>query len=189
MLVEQAAVAAGCFTGRPVSAQKTGEALRTLRCAAENIVLVGMPGCGKSSVGREAAALLGREFVDTDELVERAAGLRIPEIFARYGEAAFRRMEHEAAAQAGRTGGKVIATGGGVVLDPGNYPPLAQNGRIYFLERDLRLLPVEGRPLSRDLAKKYEERLPLYRRFADREIPDGLTVGEAAQAVRDDFQN
>jgi shikimate dehydrogenase len=187
MLAEQAAAAAACFTGRAVPARKAEEALLTLRRAAENIVLVGMPGSGKSSVGRTVADLLGRVFVDTDTLAERAAGLGIPEIFEKHGEAAFRRLEREAVREAGRTGGKVIATGGGVVLDPENYAHLAQNGRIYFLQRALDRLPAEGRPLSRDLAKLYEDRLPLYRRFADSDIPDGLTVAEAALAVRDRF--
>jgi shikimate dehydrogenase len=187
MLAEQAAAGAACFTGRSVPAQKAEETLLTLRRAAENIVLVGMPGCGKSSVGKAVAELLGRDFVDTDTLAERAAGRNIPEIFERHGVAAFRRLEREAVREAGGTGGKVIATGGGVVLEPENYAPLAQNGRIYFLQRALDRLPTEGRPLSRDLAKLYAERLPLYRRFADAEIPEGLTVEEAALAVRDRF--
>lgn len=187
MLAEQAAAAAACFTGRAVPDRKAEAAHITLRRAAENIVLVGMPGCGKSSVGRAVAELLGREFIDTDALAERAAGLGIPEIFAKHGEAYFRRLEREAVRQAGKTGGKVIATGGGVVLDPYNYAPLAQNGRIYFLQRALDRLPTEGRPLSRDLVKLYDKRLPLYRRFANAEIPDGLTVTEAALAVRDRF--
>jgi shikimate dehydrogenase len=146
-----------------------------------------MPGSGKTSVGRTLAKLLNRDFVDTDALVEASSGRSIPDIIEQDGEAAFRVLEREAVAQAGKTGGHIIATGGGVVLFPENYAPLAQNGRIYFLQRDLSRLPTDGRPLSRKLEEMYAKRLPLYRRFADAEVDCNGSVEEAAQVIKGEF--
>lgn len=175
MLVYQAEAAAKRFTGKPVSDPQ--QALHTMRAELENLILVGMPGCGKSTVGRALAQQLGRTFVDADAYLEKQAGCTIPEIFAREGEDGFRTRESEVLSELGRQSGLILATGGGCVTREENYASLHQNGTIVFLERELSQLEREGRPLSQeaDLNAMYAARLPLYRRFADVSISnDGL---------------
>jgi shikimate dehydrogenase len=152
-----------------------------------NLVLVGMPGSGKTSVGRELARRMGRAFLDTDTMVEEKTGRKIPDIILQDGEAAFRALEREAVREAGSVGGRIVATGGGAVLDPENYPPLAQNGRLYFLRRDISRLPTDGRPLSRKLEEMYAGRLPLYRRFADAEVDCNGSISATAEIIGREF--
>lgn len=169
MLAEQARCAAEIFTGRRVDMSRTGAAVRMLRRRKENLVLIGMPGCGKSTVGRRCAELLGREFVDSDTELEKDLGMPIPEFMSRYGEQEFRDRECRVIARLGRESGLVLATGGGVVTRPENYPALHQNGTMIFLEREISKLPKRGRPLSQkgNMVDMYAIRLPMYRRFAD----------------------
>ena len=133
-----------------------------------NIVLVGMPGSGKSTVGKALAEAMGRPLVDTDTLIVEATGRPIPEIFASDGEEVFRTLETEAVKKAGMMSAAVIATGGGVVTRERNYAPLSQNAKIVFIHRDLDKLPVKGRPLSQahPLEEMYAKRLPMYKAFA-----------------------
>lgn len=172
MLVAQAKEAAERFTGAELPEEKTWEILRQLQGEMENIVLVGMPGCGKSTLGMALADKLGRRFVDADQVVREQAGRSIPEIFAKDGEEGFRKLETAALAALGKESGLIIATGGGCVTRPENYPLLHQNGRIFLLNRALDKLPTEGRPLSQQtaLSELYEKRRPMYLRFADFEI-------------------
>ena len=172
MLVAQAHRAAELFTGAPIAPAKIETIWGRLRREMENVILVGMPGCGKSTVGRALAQKLGRTFRDADRMIAERAGCSIPEIFAKEGAPGFRTRETEILEELGKQSGLVIATGGGCVTRAENYPLLHQNGTIYFLERGLSKLPKEGRPLSQrnDLEAMYEARLPLYRRFADRVI-------------------
>ena len=132
-------------------------------------MLIGMPGCGKTTVGQALADHLGRKLVDTDVLIEEEAGCTIPEIFARDGEEVFRRLEHEVLCRVSRESGLVIATGGGIVTRPENMDPLRQNSTVIFLRRPLDLLPVEGRPVSQanSLETLYQRRLPLYQQASD----------------------
>lgn len=169
MLAEQARCAAEIFTGRRVDMSRTGAAVRMLRRRKENLILIGMPGCGKSTVGRRCAELLGREFVDSDTELEKDLGMPIPEFMSRYGEQEFRDRECRVIARLGRESGLVLATGGGVVTRPENYPALHQNGTMIFLEREISKLPKRGRPLSQkgNMVDMYAIRLPMYRRFAD----------------------
>ena len=155
-----------------------------------NIVLIGMPGSGKTTVGMELAELTGRPLVDLDENIVRLTGRSIMEIFQTDGEAEFRRLEREQVALAGQGSGAIIVPGGGMVKDPNNYPHLHRNGRIYHLERDLSLLAREGRPLSLsgDLEAMYRERLPLYTRFRDAVVWNNATPREAAEALWRDFR-
>ena len=155
----------------------------------DNIVLIGMPGCGKSTVGAALAALTGREAVDIDAEIERRAGCTIPEIFARGGETEFRALEREATAEAGKRTGCILLTGGGAVKTPENYGALRQNGRIYHLLRDVGALPTDGRPLSQgaDLAAMWRERKPLYERFRDVVIDNNGPAEETARAIWRDF--
>ena len=150
-----------------------------------NIVLIGMPGSGKSTVGRALAEALGRPFVDTDALIVEAAGRPIPEIFATDGEEVFRTMETEAVKRAGMMSGAVIATGGGVVTKECNYAPLSQNGRLVFIRRDLDELPIDGRPISQSTPKAelYAKRLPLYKAFADCEIDNNGPPDSTVEAI------
>ena len=169
MLAEQARRASERFTGRSIPQVRAEEAERAIRRQKENLVLIGMPGCGKTTVGRALAKRLGRPFADTDEVFSRRVGLSPADFLRQNGEAAFRREETKIIAEVGQRSGQVIATGGGVVTRPENYPLLHQNGALLFLERDLASLPTQGRPLSQGqgLTGLYARRLPLYRQFAD----------------------
>lgn len=169
MLVAQAAPAVERFSGRAIREAVIEETLDTLTREVRNLVLVGMPGCGKSSIGRLAAERAGRAFYDTDDMVVEMAGCSIPEIFAAQGEAAFRDLEAKAVAQAARERGGVIATGGGVLLREENRRALRQNSRIVYLDRALDALPTDGRPISqtRKLEDIYRERLPLFTGVSD----------------------
>ena len=169
MLVAQAKYASDLFQGiqRPDSIIE-GILDKTLQ-KVQNIVLIGMPGCGKSTIGKRLAAQQGKKFIDTDTLVEQKAGKSIPEIFAQDGEAAFRALEAEVIEAVGKENGQVIATGGGAVLSLENVRNLRQNGTVVFIKRDIDKLAREGRPLSQaqDLADMYKERLPFYEAAAD----------------------
>ena len=135
-----------------------------------NINIIGMPGCGKTTVARELSLLCGKAFLDSDIFVENDAGMSIPEIFSEYGETYFRELETEAVKELGKMTGTVIATGGGVVLREENMRALHQNGPVVFLERELSELGREGRPLSGsldDLRRIYDTRIEKYRGYAD----------------------
>ena len=169
MLVAQAKEAAEYFTGKKLSDDMIARIHHKLSRQMKNIVLIGMPGCGKSTIGNLLARKLGRKFVDADEEIIQLAGKSIPEIFAQDGEEIFREWETMALEHLGKQSGLVIATGGGCVTRQRNYPALHQNGSIVWLERDLSLLPTDGRPLSQSnrLEEMYAVRKPLYEAFAD----------------------
>lgn len=185
MLVAQAKAAEEIFFGRPIPEEDLLPILSRLYRDTRNIVLIGMPGCGKSTVGAALAALSGREAIDIDRRIEERAGCSIPEIFARGGEAAFRALEREETAAAGKLSGKILLTGGGVVKDEANYASLRQNGRIYHLVRDLPHLATEGRPLSQSAgpAALWAEREPLYARFRDIIIENSGSIRDTAAAI------
>ena len=189
MLVAQAVRAEEHFFGRAFPDGETERVLRLVARDSTNIVLVGMPGCGKTTVGQALAALTGREAIDIDRCVEIRTGRTVPDIITRDGEAAFRRLEAEETAAAGKLAGKIILTGGGVVKTPANYGALHQNGRIYHLVRELDRLPTRGRPLSQttDLRALWAERRPLYARFRDAVTDNNGTPQEAAAAIWEDF--
>ena len=169
MLVAQAKAAAELFLGRPIPDERVADITREMERDTRNLLLIGMPGCGKTTVGQALAHRLGRKLVDTDALVEEAAGCTIPELCAREDEEAFRRLEHEILCRVGRESGLVIATGGGAVTRPENLDPMRQNSTVIFLRRPLDQLPVEGRPISQanSLEELYRRRLPLYQQAAD----------------------
>ena len=151
----------------------------------ENIVLVGMPGCGKSTIGKLLARELNREFVDADAEIVKAAGITIPEIFNKQGEDGFRRIETQVLSQLGQKSSLVIATGGGCVTRAENYPLLHQNGTIYWLKRDIASLPTDGRPLSQTckLEQMYQIRKPLYEQFADFTVENDNTPEDAVAKI------
>ncbi len=170
MLVAQGRRAAEIFHNHAIDDAVVQRTVCDMQRRFCNVVLVGMPGCGKSTIGRLLSQALGKPLVDTDTLVEQAAGMPIPALMEAQGEAAFRAAESAAVAQAGAALGQVIATGGGAVLRAENRQALRQNGVVVFLERELSKLATHGRPLSKGgaaLSELYEQRLPLYRETAD----------------------
>ncbi len=184
MLTVQAKHAAELFTGTPIPDEKAEQVYRNLRAGMENIVLIGMPGCGKSAVGAALAEAMGRPFLDADAIVTERFG-EIPAIFANQGEAAFREMETQILAELGKQTGAVIATGGGCVTRPENWYHLRQNGRLFWLRRPLEDLPTAGRPLSQAKSPRtlYAEREPLYRAWAEATIENTGTVEKAVHEI------
>ena len=185
MLVAQAKESAEWFTGEEIPDSRIAKIHHALRLQMENIILIGMPGCGKTAVGQQLAQKLGKKFVDADESLEARVCRKITDIIPNDGEAAFREMESETLAELGKQSGLVIATGGGCVTQPQNYPLLHQNGTIFWLKRELDKLPTDGRPLSQKgtLGQMYEARMPLYRRFADAAISNDGSITETASAI------
>ena len=187
MLVKQAALACELFTGEALPGETTERVYRAILSQRENLVLIGMPGAGKTTVGRLLAQKTGKSFVDTDEEIVRQAGMSIPALFAARGEAGFRDLEAEVIRDLSRSGGSVIATGGGSVLRKENLRRLRQNGRLFFLDRPFAaLLPTEDRPLGNTrekVAALYAARLPIYKNAADVTITCPATPEEAADAI------
>lgn len=169
MLVAQAKEASEWFTGKRIPDTSIEAVYQKLRLEMENIILIGMPGCGKSTIGKALADRLGKEFVDADTELEKREGRPIARIIPDDGEARFRELETEILAHLGKQSGLVIATGGGCVTRAENWSLLQQNGRIIWLQRELSLLPTDGRPLSQvnRLEDMYAKREPLYRQLAD----------------------
>ena len=190
MLVGQAREAAELFTGRAIPESETGRIYRMLRGEALNLVLIGMPGSGKSTVGQALAKALGRPFVDCDGEIERRAGKPIPAIFADEGEAVFRALEAQVISDVGREKSAVIATGGGSILREDNVRNLRQNGAVLLLKRDLDALPMDGRPLSRSreaLEAMWVARGPKYLAAADAVIDNDAAIEQTVQAAREAF--
>ncbi|MBR1972755.1 MAG: shikimate kinase [Oscillospiraceae bacterium] len=183
MLVAQAKEAAEYFGKKPLEDEVIGRVHRKLSTQMQNIVLIGMPGCGKSTVGAYLAEKLGRKLVDADTQIVALAGKSIPDIFAQDGEDAFRDLETRVLADLGKQSGLIIATGGGCVTKERNYPLLHQNSTIFWLQRNIDVLPTDGRPLSQanKLTDMYKIRKPMYEAFADHRVDNNgdlnTTVG------------
>ena len=192
MLVAQGVHASAIFTGKPIPPERAEEVYRTLAREKENIFLIGMPGSGKSTVGRRLAGTLDRPFIDIDEEITREVGKDIPTIFEESGEAAFRDIEARVLCEVClHTRGAVIATGGGAILREGNVHAMRRVGRIYFLDRDIaNICPTGDRPLSRDreaLAARYRERYPLYLQAADCHLAPDEDMSHRIETIRKDF--
>ena len=185
MLVAQAKEAAEWFTETKISDAVIEPILRTLESQMQNIVLIGMPGCGKSTIGKILSEKTGKKFADSDKLIMEMAGKSIPEIFADDGEATFRDWETKALTELGKQSGLVIATGGGCVTQARNYDVLRQNGEIFWLQRDLTLLPIDGRPLSQanKLEVLYQIRKPMYEAFADHMVANDGEISSTVQKI------
>ena len=185
MLVAQAKESAEWFTDRQINDDRIGKIHEILRKQMENIVLVGMPGCGKSTVGGMLAALLHKKFVDIDAEIVKQAGMSIPEIFQKSGEDGFREWETQVLTQIGKESGLVIATGGGAVTRSENYPLVHQNGRIVWLKRSIHSLPTDGRPLSQKnrLEEMYAVRKPMYEAFSDCAVVNDGDLNETVKQI------
>ena len=185
MLAEQARCAAELFLQRPVDPAHTAVITDTLQKRMRNLILIGMPGAGKTTVGRLLAQRLGRDFFDADEELERRFGCDIPTFFAREGEAAFRAEETALLAELGKRSGCVIATGGGCVTRPENEPLLRQNAAVIWLQRALDRLPISGRPVSRCTPPEalYAQRAAAYARFSDGTADNNGTPDETVRQI------
>lgn len=174
MLVAQATAAAGYFLGTPGAFEGENERIiEKMVNDMRNIVLIGMPGCGKTTIGRIISEKTGKEFVDMDDEIVKKAGKPIPEIFEEVGEPGFRDIESQVAAELGKQRGLVIATGGGAILREENVYALKQNSLMIHIKRPLEELAMKGRPLSKDieaLRKMEAVRMPIYEAAADMTI-------------------
>lgn len=190
MLAAQALKSAELFLGHALDEAKIAGIVTTLQKQMENIILIGMPGCGKSTVGAILAQRLHREHLDADMEIRKTVGTTIPEIFANSGEDGFRELEAQVLSSLGKKTGVVISTGGGCVTRPENYAALHQNGRIIWLQRDISLLPTDGRPLSQnaELSELYRVRAPLYESFVDMCINNDGTAMEAVRKIKEALQ-
>ena len=192
MLVMQAVLAAEKFLARPVDTERAGDIYAALRLERLNLVLAGMPGSGKTTLGKALAEALRRPFIDCDEEIERAAGMPIPEIFRTQGEEAFRALESEVIARIGKESGQVVATGGGAPLREQNVVSLRQNGMILLVRRPVELLATDGRPLSvgglEALRRMEAERAPVYAACADAQVDNAAGVEQAVDSALCAFQ-
>lgn len=193
MLVAQAVYAAQYFTGRFYATDSViPTASRRLQHQLANVSLIGMPGCGKSTIGAALAKRLNKTFVDLDEEIERRTGNNIPDIFAHEGEEAFRHYEAETLADIGKRTGQVIACGGGIIKTPANVHAMRQNGCVLWVQRPLGKLATGGRPLSQGgaaLKQLQAERTPLYRAAAHAVLDNSSTLANAVQAAVQLFES
>lgn len=193
MLVAQAIRAAEYFFDTEIPSQTLPHVLSEVAAKMRNIVLVGMPGCGKSTVGKIIAEMTGKEFFDSDDEISKRSGKKPSEWITEYGEAKFREIESEVISELGKLSGKILATGGGAVTIPKNKALLRQNGTVFFINRELELLGTKDRPLSGNLEKRrslYEKRLPMYRDVCDAEFHSGVnaTAERTAAAIIEEFK-
>ena len=192
MLIAQAVLASEKFMDKSLDIEKISDQIYAeLLKEKQNIVLIGMPGSGKSTIGKVLAEKLGRDFIDTDDVITEKHGV-ISDIFASNGEAYFRDIETEAVKETAKKGGIVIATGGGAILRKENVRALRQNGVIFFLNRPLEdIIPTSDRPLSSDiesLRKRFEERYPIYKATGDFEIAIDGKVENAVNRILECLQ-
>lgn len=185
MLVAQAKEAAEWFLGEKLPDDLIESVYQKMRLQMENICLIGMPGCGKTTIGKLLAEATNKQFLDADNELVETYKKEIPAIFAEEGETGFREKETAVLSTLGKRSGLVIATGGGCVTREENYPLLHQNGTIVWLQRDLSLLPTDGRPLSQanPLSVLYEQRKARYEAFADLVIDNNQSSDKTVQDI------
>ncbi len=185
MLVAQAKESAEWFIHRAIPDAEIDRIYIELRNQMENVILIGMPGSGKTTIGAKIAEASGRQHIDADAYLVEKVGRPIADIFAQDGEAGFRRLETEVLQELGKRSGLVISTGGGCVTRPENYDLLHQNGIIFRINRALDELPIDGRPLMQSTAKAdmFRVRDPLYNQFADHQVSNNSTPEAAAAEI------
>ena len=193
MLVYQAVRSSEYFNGKKYPDGTAEDVYARLYKKLENVVLIGMPSSGKTTVGRIVAQSLGREFFDTDDMISNSEGMKIPDIFKEYGEEYFREAEAKAVREVSSRQSRVIATGGGAVLKEENVEKLRQNGKLYFLDRPLgELIATPDRPLSSDraaLEERWRERYGIYRSVCDMIIDSSGSAEDAAREIINDKEN
>ncbi len=190
MLVSQAVASAEIFGGKKISAEKAESVRKKLTQKTQNIVLIGMPGCGKSTLGKIIAKITARPFYDTDKEIIRRENMSIEDIFKTKGEEYFRTLECDVISEIGKKTGVIIACGGGSILREENRLNLKQNGRVYFINRKLDRLSTKGRPLSNGdgaLEKLYSQRAKIYRSMCDCEIFSNQETDACVAEVIHDF--
>ena len=191
MLVAQAIGASELFTGVKCPAYMIDVIFDAVKGERENIVLIGMPSSGKSTVGRLLAEKLCYDFADTDELIVERIKMPIKDFFAKYGEEKFREVESEVIRALAENGGTVIATGGGAILRKENISALKYNGKIIFLDRPLeKLITTDSRPLSSDreaLERLYNQRYPIYKSVCDAIVPSVLEPDYVANDILENY--
>lgn len=186
MLVAQARESYNLFFDRNMINATVEDLTSMLYKQNQNIILTGMPGCGKTTIAQAIGEKTGREVIDIDKVIEFEQKKSVAEIISKYGEETFRNLEHQAIVENCKLSNKVIALGGGAILDRENYPALHQNGKIFFIRRDITLLPTDDRPLSKSpetLMEMQKIRLPLYQDAADVEIENNGTIEEAVEKI------
>ena len=185
MLVAQARAAAERFLDAPIPEGRVAEITANMEKKTHNLLLIGMPGCGKTTIGRELARRLNRPLEDVDRRIAATAGRPIPEIFAQEGEEGFRIREHLALCTVSKESGRVIACGGGIVTRKENWDPMRQNSTVIYLRRDLSLLPTSGRPMSQanPVETLHRQRAPLYEQLADLTVENCGTPAETANEI------
>lgn len=185
MLVAQAKRACEIFTGSSIPDSEIERIEKVLSAQMQNIILIGMPSSGKSTIAAALGEKLGRPVYEADTLIEEEAGMDIPAIFAGHGEEYFRKLETQVLRKLGAMSGAIISTGGGCVTREENYAPLHQNGRMIWLLRDTDKLDKTGRPVSlrSDLNELYTQRQPMYARFADAKADNNGTVEETLEQI------
>lgn len=192
MLVAQAKRAAELFTGTKIDDSVTEQVINKIKRSKQNIILIGMPGSGKSTIAKALASKLQKPLVDIDGEIEKIENMTIPQIFAKKGEAYFRAKECAVIADVAKKSSTIIATGGGSVLNARNQRNFRQNGFVVFLTRPLDCLDTSGRPLSSGdgaVQKLYAERLPYYKALADVSVANDASVEDATQKIIDAWQN
>ena len=191
MLVSQAVHAIELFTKTEIEENKIDEIYNQILKQKENIVLIGMPSSGKTTVGTILADSLCREVIDLDDEIEKRIGCTIAEFFKSHTEKEFRDVETEITKEISKKNGVIIATGGGCILRKENVDALKSNGRLYFLDRDLEsLTPTDSRPLATKkeaIKKLYNERYHIYINVSDVRIDANLTPNEEAEIIREEF--
>ena len=190
MLINQAIASAELFSGKPVGADKADTVRKKAERRVRNIVLIGMPGCGKTTLGRIVSGILSKPFFDTDREIIAREGMSIEDIFRVKGEEYFRNAESEVISELGKKSGVVIACGGGSILRKENRLNLMQNGKVYFINRKIDKLSTKGRPLSNGegaLEKLYLQRVKIYRAMCDREIFSNQAIDSCASEIIQDF--
>lgn len=193
MLVAQAVFASEKFTGNSIPKNVTDSVYKEILLDKRNIVLIGMPGCGKTTIGKAVAMETKKKFIDTDDEIVKKTGMSIPEIFGIYGEKKFREIESQVIKEVAALQSAVIATGGGAVLNPQNVSLLKENGIIVFIDRPIDdLVTTDDRPLSSNrelLIKRYKERYSIYKSSAQAEIKAFKDLNVNINTVKEVFFN
>ncbi len=187
MLVGQAVSAVEFFTDKNIDKSVILDLTKKIYKEKQNIVLIGMPSCGKSTIGKKFSEIIGYDFIDMDIEIEKYAGISIPQIFEKYNEDYFRDIERKVCLDIAKTNHTVISCGGGVIKREINMKSLSLNGKIIFIKRDLEKLIIgKNRPLSKDfetLKKMEKERNPLYQKYSSVIIENNKEISDVIEKL------